>query len=94
MTTKQLYFYILNHFHLFYSYKRAIENEKLTYIRHVISTIYGHDINYLNFFRKIKYLINKGLYNRFSKKYKSELLGLKIDEDKIDDLIQLSKENY
>ena len=74
------------------NYTEEISNDKLAYITNIISSIFGHDSNSTNIYRKLKYLINKGIYNRFTKKYKLDLLNIGFDENKIDEIINIAKE--
>jgi hypothetical protein len=74
-------------------YSEEITNDKLAYITNIISSIFGHDINSTSIYRKLKYLINKGIYNRFTKKYKLDLINLGLDENKIDEIINIAKES-
>jgi hypothetical protein len=73
------------------NYNEDISNDKLVYITNIISTIFGHDINSSNIYRKIKYLINKGIYNRFTKKYKIDLINLGLNESRVDEIINIAK---
>jgi hypothetical protein len=75
------------------NYSEEISNNKLTHITNFITTIFGHDTNSNNIFRKLKYIINKGIYNRFTKKYKLDLINLGLEENKIDEIINSAKEN-
>jgi hypothetical protein len=75
------------------SYNEEIANDRLVYITNIISTIFGHEINASNIYRKIKYLINIGIFNRFTKKYKNDLLNLNLDENRADEIITIAKEN-
>jgi hypothetical protein len=72
-------------------YEEAISNDQLTYITKVIGNVIGQEADSLDFFRKIKYLINKGNYNRLSKKFKNDLLQLELEEDKVDVIIETQK---
>jgi hypothetical protein len=73
-------------------YEEDLNNEKLTYITKVISNLIGQDIDGLDFFRKLRYLIKKGVYNRWSKKFKSDLLELGFAEGGVDNVIESAKE--
>lgn len=68
-----------------------INNEKISSINNIISALFGNEINSTLFFRQAKYLINKGLYNRLSKKYRNDLLSLNFNQEKTDLLIELMK---
>jgi hypothetical protein len=75
------------------NHSEDMNNDKLEKISETISAIFGHDINSSNIYRKLKYLINKGLYNRFTKKYKNDLINLGLDESLVDEIINIAKES-
>jgi len=49
------------------------------------------EIDSTKFLRQLKYLVNKGTYNRLSKKYKQDLLRIHMNEDKIDIMIEIQR---
>lgn len=51
------------------------------------------DIESQAFFRQIKYLINKSVYLRLSKKFLFDLINLGIDEDKVNTIKEIQKAN-
>jgi hypothetical protein len=75
------------------NHTEEMNNDKLETITKSISSIFGHDINSSNIYRKLKYMINKGLYNRFTKKYKNDLINLGLDESRVDEIINIAKES-
>jgi hypothetical protein len=72
------------------NYENSLSHERLTYYTKIISSSIL-DIDSHKLMRQIKYLINKGVYNRLSKKFKNDLLQLLLDEEKIDTLIEIER---
>jgi len=70
-----------------------INHEKLSYISKIFHTIFAVEKNPLNIYRKLKSLIHCCIYNRFSKKFKNEMLTLGFKQDKLDILCDLVKPN-
>ena len=72
-----------------YSYE--INHEKLTNISKSFQSIFGNDKNPLTIYRKLKSLIHSCVYNRFSKKFKTELLNLGLKQEKVEILCEIVK---
>lgn len=83
--------YIINY--TLENYQIDSNHEQIAYFCKIIATLFGNEIDSLHFLRQIKYLVNKGSYNRLTKKFKNDLLLLNMNENKIDNLIEIQK-NY
>jgi len=66
--------------------------DKLNNFSTLIQNYIG-EANSLTFYRELRYLINKGVFNKISKKFKADLLELGFSQEKIDVFCDLLK-NY
>jgi hypothetical protein len=80
--------YVLENFSLENTY------DKIFSIHEIISEIFGNNIDASHFYRQVKYLINKGCYNRLLKKFKNDLINLNLEESRVDLIIDLIKNYY
>ncbi len=71
------------------NYEETIEANLLASVERVIKSLITQDHDSLNLYRQFKYLVNKAVYNRLSKKFKNDILAIGIQEDKIDKIIEL-----
>lgn len=69
------------------------DQHKISLISKIISSLFGSQVipDANHFYRQIKYLVNKGVYNRVSKKFKNDLLNIEISETKIDIVVDALK---
>lgn len=73
-----------------------IDHEKLANMNKIFNSIFSVEKSPLIFYRKLKSLVHCCVYNRFSKKFKNDLLGLGFKQDKLDilcDLVKIDIEN-
>jgi hypothetical protein len=73
------------------NYEIELTYEKIVYLTKMLNGIFINEIDAHHFLRQVKYLINKGLYNRLSKKFKNDLLAIGLNEDKIDLIIEIQR---
>ena len=59
-----------------------------------IKNYYSSDFNVEHFIRQLKYLVNKGIYGRITKKFKNELIELGIDHEKVGIISEIIKHGY
>ena len=65
--------------------------EQIQYFSDQFKSLYDEqDVD--NFIRQLKYLINKGIYNRITKRYKNELIELGIEQEKVEAISNLQKQ--
>jgi len=73
-----------------------VSYDRLNNFSNLIHNYIGED-NSLTFYREIRYLINKGIFNKLSKKFKAEMLELGFSQEKVDvfcDLLKNSIETF
>ena len=73
-----------------------IDHEKLANINKIFNSIFPLEKNPVIIYRKLKSLVHCCVYNRFSKKFKNDLLALGFRQDKIDimcDMIKIDIDN-
>ena len=68
-----------------------VKFDKLNSFSTLIQNYVGES-NSLTFYREIRYLINKGVFNKLSKKFKTDLLQLGFTQEKIDVFSDLVKD--
>lgn len=61
------------------------------YLFSLIQNLVGPDYSAEHFYRQIKYLVNKGVYNRLSKKFRNDLFSLNISEAIVDLLVETQR---
>jgi hypothetical protein len=76
------------------NYSYEIDHNKISSIQNIILAFFGNDIDANHFYRQIKYLINKGCYNRLVKKFKNDLINLNFEEIRVDLIVELIKNYY
>lgn len=76
------------------NYNTEMDYDQIVHVNNSINALYGNHLDANSFRRQMKYLTNKGLYNRLSKKYRNDLIALGFDEDKVNILIELQKNFY
>ena len=59
-----------------------------------IKNYYSSDFNVEHFIRQLKYLVNKGIYGRITKKFKNELIELGVDHEKVGIIAEIIKQGY
>ncbi len=76
-------------------YEDDTDQEKISHYSKIISSLFGSQVvlDPNHFYRQVKYLINKAIYNRVSKKFKNDLLSIEMAEGKIDIIIEAVKLN-
>ena len=73
------------------NYKTELNYEQIQYFSDQFKSLYDEqDVD--NFIRQLKYLINKGIYNRITKRYKNELIELGIEQEKVEAISNLQKQ--
>ena len=73
------------------NYKTELNYEQIQYFSDQFKSLYDEqDVD--NFIRQLKYLINKGIYNRITKRYKSDLIELGIEPEKVEAISNLQKQ--
>ncbi len=73
------------------NYKTELNYEQIQYFSAQCKSLYEEqDLD--NFIRQLKYLINKGIYNRITKRYKNELIELGIEPEKVEAISNLQKQ--
>jgi hypothetical protein len=74
----------------------SVENDqsKINSIQNIISALFGNDIESNNIYRQVKYLINKGCYNRLLKKFKNDLINLEFKESRVELILESIKNHY
>ena len=73
------------------NYKTELNYEQIQYFSDQLKSLYDEqDVD--NFIRQLKYLINKGIYNRITKRYKNELIELGIEQEKVEAISNLQKQ--
>jgi len=75
-----------------YSYENDFN--KISSIQTIIMAFFGNDIDAINFYRQMKYLINKGCHNRLMKKFKNDLINLNFEENRVELIVELMKNYY
>lgn len=75
-------------------YDIELTYDKIEYLNQAVKSMYSSEANPEHFIRQLKYLINKGIYNRLLKKYKSDLAVLGIKLEIIDLITDLQKKYY
>ena len=66
-------------------------HEKLTNVSKIFNSIFAAEKTPLAIYRKLKSLVHFCVYNRFSKKFKNDMLTLGLKQEKIDILCDLVK---
>lgn len=74
------------------NFESSFDQEKLANFTKVITAL-CLDVDSNKFLRQLRYLINKGTYNRLFKKFKNDLLSINLSEEKIDLMIDIQR-NY
>jgi hypothetical protein len=79
--------------YLLENYEDDTDQNKISIYSKIISSLFGGQLipDENHFYRQIKYLVNKGVYNRVSKKFKNDLLSLEISETKIEIVVEAIK---
>ena len=73
------------------NYKTELNYEQIQYFSDQFKSLYDEqDVD--NFIRQLNYLINKGIYNRITKRYKNELIELGIEQEKVEAISNLQKQ--
>ena len=75
------------------NYKTEYNYEDLEKINHELQSIFDDDLNIEHFIRQLKYLINKGVYGRINKRYKTALIELGFSPEKMELFCEVQK-NY
>lgn len=75
-------------------YDIELTYEKIEYLNQEVKTMYSSEANPEHFIRQLKYLINKGIYNRLLKKYKNDLAEIGIKAEIIELITDLQKKAY
>lgn len=73
------------------NYRTELNYEQFQYFNNECKSLYDEGYSE-NFIRQIKYLINKGIYNRITKRYKSDLIELGIEPEKVEAISNLQKQ--
>lgn len=63
-------------------------------IQNIISSLFGNEFDANHFYRQMKYLINKGCYNRLVKKFKNDLINLNFQESRVELIVEMIKSHY
>ena len=73
------------------NYRTELNYEQFQYFNNECKSLYDEGYSE-NFIRQLKYLINKGIYNRITKRYKSDLIELGIEPEKVEAISNLQKQ--
>ena len=73
------------------NYRTELNYEQFQYFNNECKSLYDEGYSE-NFIRQLKYLINKGIYNRKTKRYKSDLIELGIEPEKVEAISNLQKQ--
>ena len=73
------------------NYRTELNYEQFQYFNNECKSLYDEGYSE-NFIRQLKYLINKGIYNRITKRYKNELIELGIEPEKVEAISNLQKQ--
>ncbi len=73
------------------NYRTELNYEQFQYFNNECKSLYDEGYSE-NFIRQLKYLINKGVYNRITKRYKSDLIELGIEPEKVEAISNLQKQ--
>lgn len=80
--------------YLIENYSDEMNFEKLSYLRRLVSAVFGSESDASSYLRRLKYLINKAICNRVSKKLRDDLSNLKLNNERIEVISSLIKLNY
>ncbi len=75
------------------NYNAITSQSDFSQISNILISELKTDISFNNFYRQIKYLINKGVYLRLSKKFLVDLINLGLEEDKVSIIRDIQKAN-
>ena len=73
------------------NYRTELNYEQFQYFNNECKSLYDEGYSE-NFIRQLKYLINKGIYNRITKRYKNDLIELGIEPEKVEAISNLQKQ--
>lgn len=73
------------------NYRTELNYEQFQYFNNECKSLYDEGYSE-NFIRQLKFLINKGIYNRITKRYKSDLIELGIEPEKVEAISNLQKQ--
>lgn len=79
---------------LLQNYDTEYSYEKIEKFNNLCKTVYANEINAEHFLRQLKYLFNKGIYGRINKKFKSDLVGLGVQQEKVEIIADAAKKFY
>ena len=73
------------------NYKTEYNYEELEKINNECQPLFDDDLNIEHFIRQLKYLINKGVYGRINKRYKTALIELGFSPEKMELFCEVQK---
>ena len=76
------------------TYKTQYNYEDLDKLSQECQSIIDNDLNIEHFIRQLKYLFNKGIYERINKKHKAELIELGISPEKMEIICEAEKKYF
>lgn len=76
------------------NYQTQFNYDQIEGLNNYCKSIFANEVNNEGFIRQVKYMVNKGIYGRINKKYKSELTELGLNPEKVELISELEKQYY